>query len=206
MPRHSPHPSAPVTSARGKGSGASGPDLPDLVNAAIGGSNDAWNALVQRFAPLVSGVALRHRLSQSDADDVAQTVWLRLVEHLADLREPRALPGWIVTTTRHEALRVVSARSRVEVVDPQADIRLHSVDNDDVATNLLLAERRRAVRAGLANLQDPQRELLLLTADPENSYRQISQHLGIPTGSIGPTRARCLKKLRDTTALRALAS
>ena len=136
------------------------------MNAAIGGSNDAWSALVQRFAPLVAVVAQRHRLSHSDSDDVAQTVWLRLVEHLADLREPRALPGWIVTTTRNEALRVVSARSRVDVVDPQADIRLHSVDNDERATNLLLAERRSAVRAGLANLQDPQRELLLLTRRP----------------------------------------
>src|SRR6478609_4682874 len=158
MPRHSPHPSAPVTSARGKGSRASGPDLPDLVNAAIGGSNDAWNALVERFAPLVAAVAQRHRLSHSDADDVAQTVWLRLVEHLADLREPRALPGWIVTTTRNETLHVLSDRHRVEPVDPTTDPRLDSTKHDDVATNLLRAERRQAVHVGLAELQAHHRD------------------------------------------------
>ena len=98
--------------------------LPELVAAAVGGSGAAWTALIARFAPLVAAMTHRYHLTPSDADDVAQTVWLRLVEHLKDLREPRALPGWIRTTTRNEALRVLSAGNRVEVVDPQADARL----------------------------------------------------------------------------------
>ena len=183
-----------------------GNTLPELIAAAVDGNGIAWNALVERFAPLVTAVTHRFRLTHSDVDDVAQTVWLRLVEHLADLREPRALPGWIVTTTRNEALRVLSAQRRVDTVDAKAHARLDTT-NDDVATNLLLAERRQAVTAGLAELQSSHRELLLLIfADPHISNRQISQRLGIPAGSIGPTRARCLKKLKDTTPLRALAS
>ena len=181
-------------------------DLPELVAAAVSGNRAAWNSLVERFEPLVTSVIRRFRLTESDADDVRQNTWLRLVEHLEGIREPRALPGWITTTTRNEALRTLSARRRVETVDPQIDNRLDTINNEDVATNLLLAERRQAVRAGLAELRSEHRELLLLVSDPEISYRQISRRLGMPTGSIGPTRARCLQKLKDTTTMRALAS
>jgi len=183
-------------------------DLTELVVAAVDGSRSAWNVLVERFSPLVTALTRRFGLNHSDAEDVAQTVWLRLVEHLARLREPRALPGWIATTTRNESLRVLSAQNRVDLVDPQTDARLDTTtSDDDVAMNLLLAERRQAVNAGLEVLRAPQRELLLLTvADPPMSYRQISQRLNMPTGSIGPIRARCLKNLKITPPLRALAS
>jgi RNA polymerase sigma factor (sigma-70 family) len=181
-------------------------DLPELVAAAVSGNRAAWTRLVERFSPLVTSVIRRFRLTESDADDVRQNTWLRLVEHLEGIREPRALPGWITTTTRNEALRTLSARRRVETVDPQIDNRLDTINNEDVATNLLLAERRQAVLAGLAELRSEHRELLLLVSDPEISYRQISRRLGMPTGSIGPTRARCLQKLKDTTTMQALAS
>ena len=181
--------------------------LPELVAAALAGNRTAWDTLVQRFAPLVTSVTRRFGLTPSDADDVRQNVWLHLVEHLADLREPRALPGWIATTARREALRILSGRRRVEVVDPQTDTRLDTVTTIEPDANLLRAERRQAVHAGLAELHAPQRDLLQLTvADTDNSYRQISRRLGIPIGSIGPTRARCLHKLRNTAPLQALAS
>ena len=83
------------------------------------GNQAAWAGLVERFAPLISSVIGRYRLAPSDAGDVRQTVWLRLVEHIEDLREPLALPGWIATTTRNEAQRVLSARRRIHLVDPQ---------------------------------------------------------------------------------------
>ena len=181
--------------------------LPELVAAAVTGNRTAWDTLVQRFAPLITTVTRRFGMTPSDADDVRQNVWLHLVEHLTDIREPRALPGWIVTTTRREALRVLSARRRVEVVDPQTDPRLDTATTSEPDANLLQAERREAVHAGLAELQAPQRNLLLLTfADSDNSYRQISRRLDIPIGSIGPTRARCLHKLRNIAPLQALAS
>jgi len=196
-----------MTAPVGTTPSSSGRLLPELVAAAVDGNGAAWNILVERFSPLVTAVTHRFHLTHGDADDVAQTVWLRLVEHLANLREARALPKWIVTTTRNEALRVLAARRRVESVDPLADCRLDKAESVDVATDLLLTERRQAVHAGLAELRGPHRELLLLTfADTPISYREISQRLGIPTGSIGPTRARCLEKLKNTTPLRALAS
>ena len=196
-----------MTGPVGSRSSSPGDTLSELVAAAIAGNRTAWNVLVERFAPLVTSVTRRFGLTPSDADDVRQNVWLRLVEHLADLREPRALPGWIVTTTRREALRVLSTRRRVEVADPQTDTRLDTITNDEPDANLLHAERRQAVHAGLAELQAAHRDLLLLTvANTDISYRQISQRLGIPIGSIGPNRARYLNKLRNTGSLQALAS
>ena len=196
-----------MTAPVGTRSSSPGRELPELVAAALAGNRSAWDTLVARFGPLITSVTRRYGLSPGDADDVRQNVWLHLVEHLADLREPRALPGWIATTARRETLRVLSGRRRVEPVDPQTDTRLDTVTTDEPDANLLRAERRHAVHAGLAELRAPQRDLLQLTvADTDNSYRQISRRLGIPIGSIGPTRARCLHKLRNTAPLQALAS
>ena len=196
-----------MTAPVGTRSSSAADALPDLLAAAVAGNRTAWDTLVERFAPLVTSVTRRFGLTPSDADDVRQNVWLHLVEHLADLREPRALPGWIATTARREALRILTGRRRVEVVDPQTDTRLDTFTTDEPDENLLRAERRQAVHAGLAELHAPQRDLLQLTvADTDNSYRQISRRLGIPIGSIGPTRARCLHKLRNTAPLQALAS
>ena len=81
--------------------------LPELVALALQGNQRAWQDLVQRYSPLVSSVIRRYRMNDSDADDVRQNLWMRLVEHLKDIREPRALPGWVMTTTRNEAIRVL---------------------------------------------------------------------------------------------------
>lgn len=181
--------------------------LPELVAAATSGDRAAWNSLVERFEPLVASVIRRYRLTESDGDDVRQTLWLRLVEHLKNLREPRALPGWIATTTRNEAWRVLSANRRVQQVDPQVDNRLNKIDQAELDENLISLERRRAVHEGLLDLRSEHRELmLLLFADSKVSYQQLSLRLGIPVGSIGPTRARCLNRLQANTAIRALAS
>ncbi len=173
-----------------------------LVVAARDGDPAAWDGLVDRFLPLVHGVVSRYRLSPADAADVNQTVWLRLVEHLADLREPAALAGWLVTTAARESLRYVEVRNRSIPVDPQA-ATLDVVDDRDVAETLLRDERAMALRAALAELPEARRELLtLLATDPPTSYDEVSRRLDIPVGSIGPTRARALAQLRDTHALR----
>ena len=177
----------------------------DLVSRARAGDQAAWNAIVDRFLPLVDAIIARYRLSSADADDVNQTVWLRLVEHLDDLREPRALPGWLSTTCRNEALRVIRLRGRDSLTDPQGttfDRLVHDVAVDE---GLLREERAQALRDGLAELPAGRRELLeLLLTDPPISYDEISAKLGIPKGSIGPTRARALEQLRNTRAMRAL--
>ena len=176
----------------------------ELVNAAQAGDAEAWNDLVRQFLPLVRGVINRVRLSPADAADVNQTVWLRLVEHLDDLREPRALPGWLATTARREALRIIEMKKRTTPVDPQ-DSGIERIEAPGEIDDLVLkAERAQAVRDGLAELPAQRRRLLeLLVAEPPLSYEEISQTLGIPIGSIGPTRARALAQLRNTKAMRA---
>lgn len=179
--------------------------LSTLVPAAREGDQHAWNAIVDRFLPLVSAIVRRHRLSEADGDDVSQTVWLRLVEHLGDIREADALPGWIRTTTRNECLRLLAARGRVRPVDPQDDRGLDAVELDVADEELLAAERRQLLREALSELPAARRELLvLLLTDPPVAYEEISRVLGIPIGSIGPTRGRALEQLRRTRALHGL--
>ena len=121
-----------------------------------------------------------------------------------DLREPAALPGWIRTTTRNECLRLLAARGRTRVVDPQTG-GLDTVTDDVTDAELLAAERRQALRDALTELPEGRRALLLLLlADPPLAYEEISRRLGIPIGSIGPTRARAFAQLRETDALRRL--
>ncbi len=178
----------------------------DLLRAARTGDQSAWNDLVDRFLPLVTGVIARHRLYGADAEDVNQTVWLRLVENLDTIREPNALPGWIATTVRHECLGLLRRRGRATPVDPSAtgcfDRLLAEEDPDE---ELIRDERHEALRRGLGELSEQRRELLLLLLeDPPPSYAEINRRLGIPIGGIGPTRARAIDELRKTAALSAL--
>ena len=180
-------------------------EVTPLIADAIAGDQRAWRELHRRYSPLIGVTARKFRLSASNVDDVSQTVWLRLLMHMKDLREPRALPGWIVTTTRNEALRMLRSDRWSEPADPMADSRLQVVDRAEPDESLHRMERRRAVRAVIGELLPQHRELFrLLLADPQPSYSEISDRLGIPIGSIGPTRARCLARLRGTSALQAL--
>ena len=179
-------------------------DVEQLVAAARAGDSAAWDDLVDRYLPLVTAVIGRFRLSPSDADDVNQTVWLRLVEHLDGLREPRALPGWLVTTTRNEALQLIRRRARDLPVDP-GTTAFDGVGDDapDLGEALVSDLRAQALRDALDELPEKRRELLLLLlVDPPLPYEEISARLGIPRGSIGPTRARALEQLRSSRALR----
>ena len=182
-------------------------DVVHLVTAARAGDQSAWDAIVERYAPLVLSVLRRYRLSGHDASDVSQTTWLRLVEHLDEIREPERLPAWVVTTAKHEALRILNARQRTVVVDPQghSDLSQKPDGGAEPDENLLCSERRLALLQGLAELKPAHRELLLLMLeDPPVSYEAIGERLGMPHGSIGPTRARALAELRKTSALRGL--
>ena len=185
-------------------------DAPDgrLVQAAAAGSPAAWDALVERYAGLVWSVCRRFRLCDADAQDVSQTVWLRLVERLGSLRDPDAVAGWLATSTRHECIAVWRSRQRQTPVDPETALELFGASappERDLAApdrDLLLRERRRLLAAAVAELPAHCRALLaLLFADPPLSYEEISARLGVSRGYIGPTRARCLSKLRDCPAL-----
>jgi len=179
-----------------------GPDLPELVAEAGRGRQEAWELLVRRFAPLVMAVCRQCGLARHDAEDVMQTVWLRLVEHLTDVREPRALPGWIKVTTRHESLRQASRSRRTGPVDALVVAELIADRSDPADVDLIAAERHTALLEAMAELPENQRRLLeLLTIDPPLPYSEIAVRLGIPIGSIGPTRNRALQRLRRNPIL-----
>ena len=180
--------------------------ITDLVHRATDGDQAAWNRIVDRYLPLVMSVVRTYRMTEKDGEDVSQTVWLRLVENLDRIREPMALPAWIVRTTKNEALRVHRLRAKAVPVDPIENSPLDAVpDTVELDVELLRMERNQAVRDGLAELTGDQRGLLLLlVADPPLTYEAIGRQLGMPVGSIGPTRARYLDKLRATPSIRAL--
>jgi RNA polymerase sigma factor (sigma-70 family) len=180
--------------------------LSELVAAATEGNVEAWYQIVNRYSPLLLGVLRRYRVDRAVAEDVAQTVWLRLVEHLGDLREPRALPMWICPTARRECLRHLTDSRRAVPRNPLED-SWHGelVEEDDPVEDLDRAERREALLSAMAELPDKQRRLLvLLTRDPPLPYTEIAERLGMAVGSIGPTRARALDRLRASGPLQAL--
>jgi RNA polymerase sigma factor (sigma-70 family) len=184
--------------------------VPELVQAALSGDRLAWDELVHRFSPLVLSITARYRLAPADAADVSQTVWLQLVQHLSEVRQPRALPGWIVATVRNECTRLLRAQRRVTILDPQQqggalDEAVLSDGRPGNDEDLLRQERHEALLAGFADLPQRHRDLLLLLlADPPLTYSEIASRLGMPVGAIGPTRARALDRLRHSAALAAL--
>lgn len=176
-----------------------------LVTRARDGDQTAWDQIVERFAPLVWSICRRFRMSDTDAHDVGQNVWLRLVEYLPTLREAAALPGWLATTTRRECLRVQrGAKLREHQIEPA--IELPADEESTQVDRLLIAEERNsALREAFTELSARCRRLLsLLMRDPPIAYAQISSDLSIPVGSIGPSRARCLDRLRQSPAIMAL--
>ena len=180
----------------------------DLVMRARKGDSDAWDALVERFAPLIWSICGRYSLGRADAHDVGQYVWLQLVDQLEAVQDPAALPGWLATTTRRECFRILRTARRQRDLGPVLDVETIPDEQTGMAEHeVLLAERHAALRGALSRLPAPYRQLVgMLTEDPPVPYTEISARLGIPVGSIGPTRKRCLDKLRRDPAIAALMS
>lgn len=183
-----------------------GSGLTDVVARARRGDTQAWNALVECYTPLISSICRRHRLGQADAEDVSQSVWLRVVAQLDKIREPAALPGWIATTTRRECGRAVRAARGPHAVSYALDAENMPDEQAEVAgQELLAAERRAALREAFTDLPRAWQQLVTeLTMDPPAPYAEVSARLGIPIGSIGPTRSRCLDRMRRYPAIAAL--
>ena len=181
------------------------PTVVALVERAAASDQDAWDEIVDRYAPLVWSICTRYRLSNHDREDVGQNVWLLLVEQLGKLREPAALPGWLATTTARECLRVVTASRKSQRLGTQLEEAAQFKDDTVIDEEMLMAERNAILRAAFAELPPRcQRLLGMLLSDPPHSYAEISATLDIPVGSIGPQRARCLERLRRSSTLMAL--
>ena len=195
---------APVRPGSGaqRTSGSQDPEAGELVRAAAAGDSGAWEALVHRFGGLVWSIARANGLDRVDAADVTQTVWLRLVDNLDGVREPERVGGWLASTARHESIRVSRQRQRSVPTDDPAVFDRSTGAEDDPAGGMLRRERDAALRGLVADLPDHWQDLLeLLMADPAMSYVEVAHDLGLPIGSIGPTRQRCLRSLRARAAV-----
>jgi RNA polymerase sigma factor (sigma-70 family) len=179
--------------------GLTGEQITELVSAAATGDASAWDELVREFSGMVRSIARWHRLSDADAADVAQATWLRLFEHLDRIKEPARIGAWLATTARRECLRVLRGAQRCV---PLGDEWEYGESTDAAAdSGLLAAERDRALKRCFARLRVADQQLLtLLMADEEPAYADISVAMAIPVGSIGPTRARALERLRSELA------
>ncbi len=167
-----------------------------LVIQAASGDQGSWSRLVDHYARLVWAVTRSFRLSDSDAADVSQMVWLRLLEHIHRV-DPERVGAWLVVTTRRECLRVLAFRKRVLLTYEATTFEEQPGDQPELDADLIALERAADVREALETLPDRWQQLLgMLMADPPAPYAEISQKIGIPIGSIGPIRGRCLDKLR----------
>ena len=178
----------------------------ELIAACLAGDAAAWEAIVARYQRLVYSIPLKARLSADDAADIFQSVWLKLYEKLTGLRDHEKLSSWLITTTTRELWRV-TARKRRDAVPTAGD--------DDDQTDALsqipatapladaereLLEQQQLVRAALDGLPERCRNLLtmLFYEKDELSYAEIARRMGMPVPSVGPTRARCLEKMRKS--------
>ena len=180
-------------------------DDASLVSRCMRGDGSAWAALVRRYQRLVYAIVGRVGLDEHTAADVFQTVFARLVQHLPRIAEPNRLQAWIVTTTKREAL-LQRQRGQRNVSMTRADESHDEGSEWDLADESPIAEEVLAelqqlnqLRAALDRLDERCRDLLLLLFrenDDKLSYDEVARRLGTSVGSIGPTRSRCLDKLR----------
>jgi RNA polymerase sigma factor (sigma-70 family) len=168
-----------------------------LVTAAAQGDESAWTALHRRFDRRLCAAGRQFGLSPEESTDAAQNTWCELLRDIHRIRRPESVGAWLFTTMRRECIRVARARRREQLVDDWTTCRL--VDDADAAeVGVLEADRERTLWHFVDLLPPRQRQLLqALSLDPVGSYQHVAERLCIAVGSIGPTRARALARLRE---------
>ncbi|MBN1401010.1 MAG: sigma-70 family RNA polymerase sigma factor [Anaerolineae bacterium] len=170
----------------------------ELIAACLEGRAWAWEAIIDRYKRLVYAIPMQANLSQEDAADVFQTVFAALLRHIDRLRDAQGLAKWLITTTQRETWNVLRKRRR-EPTDESAFSGLSTQPTtlDSPERHTSAAIDRELLLEALRQLDQRSRKLLwMLYLDPaEPSYEQIGELMDMPLGSIGPTRARSLKKV-----------
>jgi RNA polymerase sigma factor (sigma-70 family) len=178
-------------------------ELRSLLAAASKGDQTAWDTIVNEFSSLLWSIARSFRLDPRDAADVVQITWLRLVENLDRIKEPEALPAWLAITTRRECMQLIRRANRQQLtrnIEPLEDMPDPAPPVDHT---LLTDERDVALWHKVTQLGEACFRLLrVLMAAPPPSYKEAAAALGVPVGSIGPTRQRCLKRLRASMGVK----
>jgi RNA polymerase sigma factor (sigma-70 family) len=172
-------------------------DATRLVYRAANGDPAAWEGLIDKYGRLIWSITRDFKLVESDAADVFQTTWMRLIEHIDRIEHADRVGSWLATTARNECLRSMSIRKKLVLVDEEHSFDGPAAYDLEIDDALLAAERDAVVREAVAQLPWRwQRLMEMLMSDPPASYAEISDELGLPVGSIGPTRGRCLARLR----------
>jgi RNA polymerase sigma factor (sigma-70 family) len=170
--------------------------IASMLSATRAGSEDALGDIVTELTPMLWQVARATGLSRPDAEDVLQTVWTRLLSHLDGIRDARALIPWLVVTTRREAWRQRAA-GRKQLPAEASWFAAMPDAGPGSEDQVISADQNRALWAAFAQLSPRCQELLRIVAFvPRPDYQEVAAELGLPRGSIGPTRGRCLAKLR----------
>jgi RNA polymerase sigma factor (sigma-70 family) len=176
-------------------------DAAAALAAAASGDQRGWESIVTAYSGLVWAVARAYRLSTADSADVFQGTWLRLVEHMASIKDASKLGGWLATTAKREALMLLRRAGRDVPVDPAASLGDKPDQVISLDEQMISAEEHRLLWQAFTKLSENcQRLLRVVFADPPPRYAEVSAALGIPVGSIGPTRARCLSNLQSLLA------
>jgi RNA polymerase sigma factor (sigma-70 family) len=179
--------------------------LTDLVRAAARGDQRAWDALVHRLSPAIRRATYTYRLHPHEVDDVVQGCWLALFLNLDRIRDPEAVRAWLTTTARRQALQIRQQDARELLTEEP--VSAHVSAPDLAERTVLEAERAGELRGAISRLPARQRTLLeTLVASPDSSYAEVSKRLGMPIGSIGPTRERGLSRLRADERLAGVAA
>lgn len=181
------------------------PSDPDLVRRCLEGEENAWEILTTRYADLVYGVARRSGVGAADAGDVVQEVFLALLQNLKKLRNAERLLPWILKTARRQSWRTVK-KARGVVARERAGARGEIVEGPLPEEELVSLEREQTVRMAFAELGERCRRLLdaLFFRGEGPRYAEVAEELGVPVGSIGPTRRRCLERLERALTARGL--
>lgn len=189
------------------GRGETGDDDPGLVDRAaaaftayLGGDRQQMGRLVDLLTPLLWHAARGQGLAGPTAEDVVQTAWLRLVDHAERIDSPRAVTAWLLTTVRREAWRASRRTGREDFSDPEREgDRPDPTPRPD--ETVVVGEQHRVLWRHVTALSPRCQHLLRVIAFADRpDYATVAQTLGMPVGSIGPTRGRCLASLREALA------
>ena len=179
------------------GSDVASLDATRLMRRAANGDPRAWETLVDKYGRLIWSITRNFKLVESDAADVFQTTWMRLIEHIDRIEHADRVGSWLAATARNECIRSLAVRKRLVLAHEDEPFDGPATHEPEIDEALLAAERAEVVREAMTHLPRRwQRLMEMLMADPPASYAEISDELGLPVGRIGPTRGRCLARLR----------
>jgi len=169
----------------------------ELISLCLKGDALAWEALITRYRRLIYSIPVRFAFDPADASDVFQSVCLKLLEHLHDIKDDRKISGWLVTTTTRQCIHLKQLKTR-ETASDDGTLKEQTDPANSIEELKILTEREQAVRDSVEELTPRCRNLIgMLYFDSKfPSYDEIGQRMEMPVASIGPTRARCLEKLR----------